>query len=429
MRRTKSKAAKAAVEYKLSVRLDEVRQKLSLPDYAERLDKPLAYWVVANDRRLPLAFLNRTLGDLASTSLADLLATPGIGFRKVQTLIVLLNRASQPLAPGALAPPDDDLATPGDTMTKHLAPGHDGREAVDAVDAAIVSEALWVQWRATVVEHELEQETLGRLAQTLRDMPSGIWRWPLSGYTKLSLAEIRSLKTHGVKRVNAVLEVFGSLHTILAHAGSRPHMRVQIVPRSIVALEAWVMRALVSREPLTFTEVREQFVAPLLGQVRVDATSQVAKSAERRMASPNATVRQASQRMGLTRARVYQLFDEVADIVAVRWPTGRLLTGKLREQLHAADTERSVLTLFDAACDLFFPPREDDDVVSSEPACGPTDCSSSGDRPNPSRAASGGTSHSAESGAHASRPPAATRQGPALVVARANGQATHPDAS
>ena len=37
--------------------------------------------------------------------------------------------------------------------------------------------------------------------------------------------------------------------------------------------------------------------------------------------------------MGLTRARVYQLLNEINDIMAVRWPNGRHQMYELREKL------------------------------------------------------------------------------------------------
>jgi len=420
MYRTKTNTA---LDYNLTAGLDDVRRKLlTQSDFADRLLKPLAYWVVSGDRRLPMAFLDRALGELLKTPLADLLATPGIGIRKLQTLIMLLNRASQPLPPGSLAPPID--LAPKDPTACNVDP-----DTADEFDAAVVSEALWVQWQATVTKHHLEQEMLGRLAQTLRDLPRVIWRLPLSNYTNLSLAEIRSLKTHGVKRVNAVLEVFGSLHAILAHAGNRPHLAVQIVPRSIAALEAWVIDSLVSQSPVSRAEIREKFVKPLLNQVRTDATSQVARLAVRRMSSTGATVRQAAQRLGLTRARVYQLLAEVADIVAVRWPKGWFLVGKLREKLHAANSEDDALTLFDAACELFFAANEDDTLMDTDSTFIAEGRSSARGGPNSSRGTNGRTSQSAESSAHSRRAPIVVRQGPPVPETRTNGKAQLPSAT
>jgi hypothetical protein len=330
---------------------------------------------------------------LINTPLADLLETGGIGVRKVQTLIMLLNRAAQPLPPGALAPPDS--RQPENPAARTL-----GREAAGDVDAAMVSEALWAQWQATVSQHGLEHETLGRLASSLQDMPRVIWQWPLSSYLQLSLNEIRDLKTHGEKRVTALLDVFGSLHAILAHAGSRPHLAVDLVPRAVVALEAWVMRWLQAQESPALAEVQKHFVTPLLDQVRVDANSQVSRLAERRMSSTSASVRQAAERLGLTRARVYQLLDEVADIVSVRWPIGQFLVGKLREKLHNADTEHRALVLFDAACELFFATRGGGSARSSGSTSPSSGTTSQSGRPNRNRMPNSRSSRSEESDVH-----------------------------
>jgi hypothetical protein len=405
MTRTKPKPV---VDYKLTTSFDEVRRKLSDPILADRLEKPLAYWVVSTDRRLPFPFLDRPLGELVNTSLADLLGTAGIGIRKVQTLIMLLNRAAKPLPPGGLAPPANVVAA------ENLTSGVVGRGGAGDVDAAIVSEALWVQWRATVCEHHLENETLGRLASTLRDLPRVIWRRPLSNYTQLTLAEIRHLRTHGEKRVAALLDVFGSLHTILAHAGKRPHLAVQIAPRSLVELEEWAMRWLQTSGTPSLTEIQNQFVTPLLNQVRVDANNQVAKLAERRISSRSTTVRQMAERLGLTRARIYQLLDEVADIVAVRWPNGRFLVGTLRERLHAWGTERRAVLLFDAACELFFAAREGDSSTAADSAGQAYADRVSGDRSSGDKGSGDKGSDdrgSDESGANGSRRQAARFQG------------------
>src|SRR5271167_4537907 len=53
----------SAEEYKLIGNFHAVRKTLRQDRFAERLDRPLAYWALPNDRRLPLAFLGRTLRD------------------------------------------------------------------------------------------------------------------------------------------------------------------------------------------------------------------------------------------------------------------------------------------------------------------------------------------------------------------------------
>ena len=69
----------SAEEHKLVSSFESVRKVLSDEQFADRWDKPLAYWALPNDRRLPLAFLGRSVGDLLSTPFHELSATRGIG--------------------------------------------------------------------------------------------------------------------------------------------------------------------------------------------------------------------------------------------------------------------------------------------------------------------------------------------------------------
>src|SRR5262249_33881316 len=143
---------KTHLDYKLTSGFEAAQRKLSDPSLADRLDKPLAYWVVATDRRLPMAFLDRPLNQLLKASLGQLLETPGIGVRKIQTLIMLLNRAAQPQPPGSLNPPTDAHD-----------PTTDARQRQGDIDASLVSDALWTQWRKTIADRGFENEILGRL--------------------------------------------------------------------------------------------------------------------------------------------------------------------------------------------------------------------------------------------------------------------------
>ena len=107
-------------------------------------------------------------------------------------------------------------------------------------------------------------------------------------------------------------------------------------------------------------EIFENFVSPLLEQVRVDATQQIASLAENRLgiSGPITSVRQAARAMGLTRARVYQLLNEINDIMAVRWPTGRHQVYELRERIQAEAQQMDPppdLQQFSAAVELFYP--------------------------------------------------------------------------
>ena len=351
------KLTKAAiiVDYKLVASFESVKQKLLRPKYEDRWDKPLAYWVVATDRRLPLAFMSTTLGELLNTPLEELYATPGIGQKKIRTLIGLLVRASQPQPPGAVAKTADE-----DLERVPQAPSKNGKRKTADIDPTIVSEALWVEWRASVRDHGLGQETLGRYVSSLQQLPRVIWNAPLEAYLDLTLSDIRSLKTHGEKRVAAVLEVFGNLHQIVVRLGANSQLGVRILPKFVLQLENWVLRYLQRPGVPDAEEMRTSFLKPLLDQVRIDAGSQIAKLAENRLAPSGATVRQAAQRMGLTRARIYQLLGEVATIVKVRWPEGQALAIRLQEQLQTREADAQTLDLLNAAIELFFASSDHD---------------------------------------------------------------------
>ena len=110
-----------------------------------------------------------------------------------------------------------------------------------------------------------------------------IWNTPLEAYTSYTLGEIRAMKTHGEKRIRAILEVFHSLHVLVANMGVQPHLRLRIVPRLIDDVERWVGEALQTVGVPSSQELFEHFVAPLLEQIRVDAPQQIILLAENRL--------------------------------------------------------------------------------------------------------------------------------------------------
>ena len=164
-----------------------------------------------------------------------------------------------------------------------------------------ISEVVWSQWRATVVNRGLGGENLGRFAPSLQHMTRVIWNTPLEAYVNYTLADMRALKTHGEKRIHAILEVFHSLHVVMANVGAQDYLVVRIVPRLIDEVEQWVGRALQTPGVPSQEEIYAHFVGPLLEQVRIDAAQQIVTLAENRLgiAGPITSVRQASPRHGI----------------------------------------------------------------------------------------------------------------------------------
>lgn len=340
-------------ELQVISRFESLRKILLGEEYADHVKKPLAYWALPTDRRLPLAFLGRTLEDLLNTPFAELSNTPGIGQKKICSFVKLLARAAN-TDPSELPTELTSLPKEADTGTAN------GNNGTNGFNPASVSEVLWGQWRASIVRHGLGKERLGRFAPSLRNMTRVIWNSPLEAYTKFSLGEIRSMKTHGEKRVRAILEVFHSVHALVSNMGVQEHLVVRIFPRLIDRVEQWIGQALQTPGVPNKEEIFENFVRPLLEQVRTDATQQIASLAENRLgiSGPITSVRQAARAMGLTRARVYQLLNEINDIMSVRWPMGRHQVYELREKL-TAEAEQATppadLQQFYAAVELFYP--------------------------------------------------------------------------
>lgn len=335
----------AALDYKLVTGFKELRRELLQSKFADRLDKPLAHWVIGSDRRLPLAFLDRSLRELLNTPFDDLFATAGIGHKKIRTFLMLLHRAAKPHPPGALRTSESEIIE-----TQTMIPAN-----VKGVPAAeVVSEALWVRWRDSVRRHGFEREPLGRFVSTLIDLPRVVWHKPLGDYTELRLAQVRSLKTHGEKRVRAVLDVFGGLHQMLLHLDPTSRLAVRIVPRWLIPIEDVLMRWLNQVGSPSKQEINKRLIIPLLEQVRVDAGPTVARLVESRLKSQARAVRQAADRMGLTRARIYQLLSEASEVITVRWPAGAALVGQLREKLKSDGADGEVLAWLDEVREVLF---------------------------------------------------------------------------
>lgn len=337
-------------ELQLLSRFENLRKILLAPDRAALLDKPLADWAFPSDRRLPFVLLGRTLGDLLNTPFMELAATPGIGQRKIQSLVDLLTRAAN-WDPQAAAGPLEPAAPAVPTQPDSFSP-------------AEVSEVLWDQWRRTVLDYQLGQEPMGRLAPSLRHLTRGTWSMPLAAYAELTLGEIRQLRNHGAKRVAAIVEVFYHIHRVLSRVDSREPLAVRILPQWIEVADRWANQMLLTDTLPTRRAIREHLIRPLLEQLRIDADGHVVMLAESRvgLAGTASSVRQLSRVMGLTRARLYQLLNSISDIMQVRWPGGRYVLHGLRTHFDALAEQQpqaSDLREFHAAVELFFPsPRQ-----------------------------------------------------------------------
>lgn len=337
----------AVVDFQLLAQFQRLRDSLLDDRFASHWERPLAYWALPNDRRLPLAFMDRSIRNLLETPFDELHSTPGVGQKKIRSMVELLGRAVNDEPHDQ--PSESELPQPA---AKVVAP------VGENFDPSTVSESTWAEWRESIKRNELEGAPLGRFARSLLDLPKVLWQTDLGTYTELTLGEIRRLKTHGEKRVHVLLEIFHDLHRVVSMIGPQTELSVSIRPRFASQLEAWIASALISDEPPSASELHENFIVPLVAQTRIDTGESMAELVELRLGIKGElhSVRQVADQLGLTRARVYQMMADLAAVMQVRWPEGQSLVHEMVLWLNAVKPEGDYRS-FLALAEVFFPAK------------------------------------------------------------------------
>lgn len=340
-------------DFTLKARFDDLANQLK--EAADgHLDLPIAHWAVASDRRLPYALLDRTVRQLVASSFDSLLATPGVGRKKFAALVVLMQRA--------LDAKDSPVNVPTVPNVESVSLSQ------QTFAPELVSQVVWADWQETVRRHQLQDELLGRLVPTLKSLPTVIWKKPLGEYLRYTIDELRSLKTHGDKRVTVVLEVFHLIHSVLGSSHGSKRIVAQLTPAFVPALEQWLVSALASETLPTAQDIRQHLVLPLLNQVERDAGETVHRLAAGRLgveAFPEG-VRDQALELGVTRARIYQLLETCGDVMQVRWPTGRWMFELLHHKIHSHAGDCEATELLGSLQWLLYPVRRSREVA--EPA-------------------------------------------------------------
>lgn len=319
-----------------------------------QLDLPIAHWAVASDRRLPYALLDRTVRQLTTASYDSLLATPGVGRKKFATLVMLLQRVSE-----VVETPEEASSNPvPDPISIQQ----------ESFDPDLVSQVIWSEWQETVRRHQLERESIGRLAPSLQSLPTVIWSKQLDEYLRCTIDELRSLKTHGDKRVTAVLEVFHLVHSLLGNSTRSSRVLAQLTPAFVPPIEHWLYNVLSSDELPSSQDIRQHLILPVLNQIERDAGETVHRLAAGRLgieAFPEG-VRDQSSELGVTRARIYQLLETCGDVMRVRWPAGKWMLKLLINKVESRASDSETLDLLESLRWLLYPTRRAQ--MAAEPA-------------------------------------------------------------
>lgn len=345
----------SADEVKVRALFDNARTVLTGPGFEDRLAQQLAFWTLPTDRRLPLAFLPRTLSDLLSQPYDVLAGTSGIGKKKMQTLVQLLSRAIRNDSSDPLT-----FAAEPKSCVETAAAVDQGQFNPDTV-----SEQVWLQWRQLVQSRGLAFERVGRLCPALHDVPTVIWNKQLGFYLNYSLADIRALKTHGEKRVRVVLEVFHSLYKMLTAVESLGGLAIRLAPRFAIEIENSVAAFRSRNTAPSREEIEHAIVQPLLRQLELDCGEIVGGIARQRLGIGLAageeiiSVRNQARNLGVTRARVYQLLEECSLVMQVRWPEGRRQLDDFAQWLDEVYASAECANLVASLRELLFPLKFD----------------------------------------------------------------------
>lgn len=353
-------------EHRLGAHFLELRETLSKNEYEKHLEKRLAFWVTPTDKRLPIALLGRKVGEILDMPLEELLRFPSIGEKKLNVLISLLLRVAG-TPESALPQIESQVPAKTSTTTEKQESDHDG------ISLQNVSEFEWNNWQKVVIEQGLENELIGRLCSSLEEMPRVLWNKPLKTYTHISLDELRTMKTHGDRRIRAILRLFKDIFEVASKFNDVPRLRIRMSLRWSDETQRWLNEALQKKEFPPPEEVVAQFITPCLSQLRTDTSANVVQLAEARLGlhGPITSVRDVARQMHIARARVYQLLNQIAEIMHVRWGEGRVLVQRLRDKcIHEMINGETQNTheRFLAAAELFYPEGK----TPGDPAAFPT---------------------------------------------------------
>ncbi|RIK84042.1 MAG: hypothetical protein DCC68_02500 [Planctomycetota bacterium] len=349
----------ASADDKQAACYHRLRDTLLAKRYEDRLTKPLGYWALPNDRRLPQALLEFPLEEVLARSFEELAATRGIGQKKIESLFVLLARAAGDQAPGA-----DLIEVQNKPSEENWASaGTNGRDGLGNFNPGVVSEALWQQWQASVRESGVADMTIGLVVPSLDRVPSVIWQAPLSRYADKSLAEIRAMRTHGVKRMGVILQAFYFVHRAWQETRDAAAVRAALVPTFIAPIERWLAECADRKTAPGEDALRAQLIEPLLAQIQVDCGEMVAKLARDRIGLDGRpmSVRSQARRLIVTRARIYQIFEQCGKAMEVRWPEGRDRLRAFESAVYRQPTDSLAARLLAAAIELCYPRRFEHD--------------------------------------------------------------------
>jgi hypothetical protein len=311
-------------------------------------DARLERWVLPSDRHLPSSLIALPLSEVLTKPYSALQRTKGVGEAKLEKLVFLIERALNELTIEGMVNQSDcqdpqasdtqmlvsareQSLSAGWSSTVDSMPNGKGLTLGDVTDQ---NWALICKW---IKDHGLEHLPLGRIAEKLEDMPRGLWHCPLSDFVEHPIGHLISLKGYGEHRINSVLGSLASLALLLDKCQTKNHLCIRVCPSRIEKLSIWISDVLKNDLLPDYAALCQNFVFPLLQQMRDDLGSQTAEMIERRLgvqAVPG-TLQDIAASYMITRERVRQLTSQASVVIGLRWPEGRHLLSDLFNKLNS----------------------------------------------------------------------------------------------
>jgi hypothetical protein len=315
------------------LRFERARERLRRIMGEELSHAPLRLFVTADDQHLPKRLLGRSVTELLmQMTAAEILEIPGVGPTRLRRLLDVIERAIL------------HMETSRESRSVHQEP-QPIEQAASPIAAPVQPEAApgntpsaWQTYFDLICGHHLDHLPIGMFADSIRDLPRGLWDKPLSAF--LDPSPLGPITRQKVELVVTQLARF--LESVDPNAfASLPALPVRR------QLAAWIERVARQPEPPTRDEFVVGFCVPLLSQIEADSSADVSTMCALKLGirGEPETLESIGVRFGVTRERIRQHLATICDGLRIRWPDGPSQLKRLLDVLNAPSARRDVQEL------------------------------------------------------------------------------------
>ncbi len=308
-------------------RFENIKSLIEKTQDSSILEKPFSRWLISTDRYFPQTLLSRPLRYIMTTSYSEIVRVPGIGTRKIEKLIEVLERVTQHVC--------GNEKSPRLILPRKSGPNMDS--SVYQVAPEDLTESAWDGWRALIFEHQLENEYLGGIAENLGEIPQKLWLFPLGEFAKKTLNDLRGMAGYGESRVSLVLKVFSRVTQTLGSLPAEIPLGIRLLIPQIRQVSSWCRKVLNQDIVPPLYELQQELIQPLLKQLETDLGLEIVSIIHRRAGLDGLaeTLMEIGTDLQMTREGVRQLAVKAQKAISCRWPEGRNILEKVHFHFQA----------------------------------------------------------------------------------------------